>query len=62
MTVKVTIDLNRKLCVAADIDSVFSLLSDVPASAENFPKVHAITALSDNSFRWDMHNKRGQFK
>jgi carbon monoxide dehydrogenase subunit G len=54
MTVKVTIDLNRKLSVAADIDSVFSLLSDVPASAEHFPKVHAITALSDNAFRWDM--------
>lgn len=54
MTVKIAIDLNRKLSVAADIDSVFSLLSDVPASAEHFPKVHAITALSDNSFRWDM--------
>jgi carbon monoxide dehydrogenase subunit G len=54
MTVKVTIDLNRKLTVAADINTVFSLLSDVPASAEHFPKVHAITALSDNSFRWDM--------
>jgi carbon monoxide dehydrogenase subunit G len=54
MTVKVTIDLNRKLSVAADIDSVFSLLSDVPASAEHFPKVHEITALSDNSYRWDM--------
>jgi carbon monoxide dehydrogenase subunit G len=54
MTIKVTIDLNRKLSVAADIDSVFSLLSDVPASAEYFPKVHAITALSDNSFLWDM--------
>jgi hypothetical protein len=54
MTVKVTIDLNRKLSVAADIDSVFSLLSNVPASAEHFPKVHGITALSDNSYRWDM--------
>jgi carbon monoxide dehydrogenase subunit G len=54
MTVKVTIDLNRKLSVAADIDTVFLLLSDVPASAEHFPKVQAITALPDNSFRWDM--------
>ncbi len=54
MTVKVTIDLNRKFTVAADINTVFTLLSDVPASAEHFPKVQAITALSDNSFRWDM--------
>ena len=54
MTVKVTIDLNRKFIVTADINTVFSLLSNVPDSAANFPKVHAITDLSDNSFRWDM--------
>jgi carbon monoxide dehydrogenase subunit G len=54
MTVKVTIDLNRKFIVNANINTVFSLLSDVPASAAYFPKVHVITALSDNSFRWDM--------
>jgi carbon monoxide dehydrogenase subunit G len=54
MTIKVTIDLNRKFIVTADINSAFSLLSDVPSSAAHFPKVHAITALQDNSFRWDM--------
>ncbi len=54
MTVKVTIDLNRKFSVAADINTVFSLLSDVPVSAAHFPKVHAITELSDNVFRWEM--------
>jgi carbon monoxide dehydrogenase subunit G len=54
MTVKVTIDLNRQFIVTADINSVFALLSDVPASAEHFPKVHALTALSDNVFRWEM--------
>ena len=54
MTVKVTIDLNRKLTVAADINTVFSLLSNVPAAAEHFPKVHEIKALSDNVFRWEM--------
>jgi carbon monoxide dehydrogenase subunit G len=54
MTVKISIDLNRKFIVAADIDTIFSLLSDVPASAAHFPKVHALTALPDNSFRWEM--------
>lgn len=54
MTVKVNIDLHREFIVAADIDTVFSLLSNVPASAAYFPNVHALTPLSDNSFRWDM--------
>ncbi len=54
MTVKVNIDLHREFIVAADIDTVFSLLSDVPASAAYFPKVRALTPLSDNSFRWDI--------
>ena len=54
MTVKVSIDLNRKFIVTADINSVFALLSDVPSSAVHFPKVQTITALPDNSFRWEM--------
>lgn len=54
MTVKVNIDLQRKFIVAEEIDTVFSLLSNVPASAAHFPKVHALTPLSENSFRWDM--------
>jgi carbon monoxide dehydrogenase subunit G len=54
MTVKVSIDLTRKFSVNADIDTVFSLLSDVPASAAHFPKVHALTPLGDNVFRWEM--------
>jgi carbon monoxide dehydrogenase subunit G len=54
MTIKVSIDLNRKFIVNADINSIFTLLSDVPVSAAHFPKVHALTALSDNSFRWEM--------
>lgn len=54
MTIKVTIDLNRKFMVGAGINTVFALLSDIPASAAHFPKVHAITELSDNVFRWDM--------
>lgn len=54
MTVKITVDLNRKFTADADIDSIFSLLSDIPASAEHFPNVHALTALADNAFRWEM--------
>jgi carbon monoxide dehydrogenase subunit G len=54
MTIKVTIDLDREFIVAAGIDTVFDLLSNVPASAAHFPKVHALTPIADNSFRWDM--------
>lgn len=54
MTVKVNIDLHRKFIVDHNIDNVFSLLSNVPASAAHFPKVHALTPLSENAFRWDM--------
>jgi carbon monoxide dehydrogenase subunit G len=54
MTFKVNIEMEREFVVAADIDTVFALLSDVPASAAHFPKVKALTALSNNSFKWDM--------
>ena len=54
MTVKITIDLKRKFIVKADINSIFSLLSDVPASAAHFPKVNALTAMTDDTFRWEM--------
>lgn len=54
MAVKINVDLDRKFTVAADIDTVFALLSDVPASVAHFPKVHALTALPDNAFRWEM--------
>jgi carbon monoxide dehydrogenase subunit G len=54
MAVKIVVDLNRKFNVNADIDTVFALVSDVPASASHFPKVESITALEDNTFRWIM--------
>jgi carbon monoxide dehydrogenase subunit G len=54
MTIKVSIDLTRRFIINTDINTIFSLLSDVPASAENFPKVHALTRLTDNTFRWEM--------
>jgi carbon monoxide dehydrogenase subunit G len=54
MTVKVTIDVSKKFSVGADIDTVFTLLSDVKSSASHFPKVDTITELSENVFRWEM--------
>jgi hypothetical protein len=46
MAVTINIDLNRKFIVNGDINTIFSFLSDIPASAEHFPKVHALTALA----------------
>jgi carbon monoxide dehydrogenase subunit G len=54
MTIKVNIELEREFTVDADIDRVFSLLSDVPASAAHFPNVHKLTPLTENAYRWDM--------
>ncbi|MFT4776255.1 MAG: carbon monoxide dehydrogenase subunit G [Oleispira sp.] len=54
MAVTINIDLNRKFIVNGDINTIFSFLSDIPASAEHFPKVHALTALADNTFHWEM--------
>jgi carbon monoxide dehydrogenase subunit G len=54
MTIKVSIDLTRKFIINTDINTIFSLLSDVPASAAHFPKVQALTPLTDNTFRWEM--------
>jgi len=54
MAVKVKIDIDREFSVAADKDTVFTLLADVPTSASHFPKVEELTDLGDNSFRWEM--------
>lgn len=54
MTFKTTIDLNREFIVNADINTVFSLLEDVPASVSHFPKLQALVPLTDNIYRWEM--------
>lgn len=54
MTVKVSIKLDRKFTVTTDIDSVFTLLADIPSSAKHFPKVQSLTPLSENEYRWEM--------
>jgi len=54
MTVKVTVEVNRKLTVNADIDTVFTLLSDVNTAVSHFPNVQELTDLGDNTFRCEM--------
>jgi len=54
MAVKVSINVERSFVVSADIDTVFALLSDVPASAAHFPKVQALSELADKVYLWEM--------
>jgi len=54
MTVNVHIDLGYEFSVKAPAAEVFDLLSDVPASASHFPKVHQLVDLGGNSYRWEM--------
>lgn len=54
MTVNVHIDLGYEFSVKAAAADVFDLLSDVPASASFFPKVHQLVDLGGNSYRWEM--------
>lgn len=54
MAITVSIELNRELEIPASYDEVFELLADVPRSASYFPKVHKLTDLGDNTYRWEM--------
>lgn len=54
MAVKITVDFKRKFSVSADIDAVYSLISDIPTSASHFPNVKSLTPLENNAFRWEM--------
>ncbi|WP_345544389.1 hypothetical protein, partial [Streptomyces chitinivorans] len=54
MAITVSIELNRELELPAGYDEVFELLADVPRSASHFPKVHQLTDLGDNAYRWEM--------
>lgn len=54
MTIAVNIELDREFTVAADIDTAFALLANVPESASHFPKLEQLDDLGDNSFRWNM--------
>ncbi|MGO3294860.1 MAG: SRPBCC family protein [Marinobacter sp.] len=54
MAITVSIELNRELEIPASYDEVFDLLADVPRSASYFPKVHKLTDLGNNVYRWEM--------
>ncbi|MBZ2168900.1 MULTISPECIES: SRPBCC family protein [Marinobacter] len=54
MAITVTIELNREIEIPGGFDEVFELLADVPRSASHFPKVHQLTDLGDNTYRWEM--------
>lgn len=54
MTFNVNIDLGYEFEVKASADTVFDLLSDVPASASYFPKLDKLVDLGDQRYRWEM--------
>lgn len=54
MAVTVNIDLGYEFEVKARYDDVFTLLSDVPASVANFPRVERLTDMGDGVFKWEM--------
>ena len=54
MAFDVTIKLNKKFTVSADIDRVFQLLADVPASTSHFPDLDNLIAEAANTYRWEM--------
>ncbi len=54
MAINVPFDLEYEFEVKAKAADVFALLSDVPKSASNFPKVADLVDLGDNAYRWEM--------
>lgn len=54
MAITISIDIKRDFDMDGDVDRVFALLADVPASAAYFPKLKQLTDLGDNCFRWEM--------
>lgn len=54
MAITITIELTRDIELAADYDTVFDLLADVPKSAGHFPKLAHLEDLGDNTYRWEM--------
>ena len=54
MAFDVKIQLNKKFTVAADIDTVYNLLADVPASTSHFPDLDNLVEEAANTFRWEM--------
>lgn len=56
MTIHVSINLGYEFAVKASAQTVFDLLSDVPASASHFPRVHKLVDLGSGVYRWEMED------
>lgn len=54
MSIQVHIDLGYEFSVKAAAGAVFDVLSDVPASAAHFPKLHRLVDLGASTYRWEM--------
>ncbi|WP_017223247.1 SRPBCC family protein [Moritella dasanensis] len=54
MAFDVKIQLNKKFSVPADIDTVYNLLADVPASTSHFPDLENLIEEAANTYRWEM--------
>jgi len=54
MAFDVKIQLNKKFTVPADINTVYNLLADVPASTSHFPDLENLIEEAANTYRWEM--------
>lgn len=54
MAFDVKIQLNKTFSVPADIDTVYNLLADVPASTSHFPDLENLIEEAANTYRWEM--------
>ena len=51
---KVSVSSTQTFTVPADVNTVFALLSDVPASAAHFEGVAQLVDKGDNTYTWEM--------
>lgn len=54
MAFDVKINIKKKFSVSKNIDSVYNLLSDVPASTSHFPDLDQLIEEQANTYRWEM--------
>lgn len=51
----ITLDVHHQFEVETPYENVYSLLSDIPASASHFPNLQQIIQLDELSFRWELN-------
>ncbi len=54
MAFDVKIQVNKSFTVPADINTVYQLLADVPASTSHFPDLENLIEETANTYRWEM--------